>query len=115
MIEFTAFAEFLSNYEDFIRNRIATYIEENQISGAKLSNYLDKNSNYITNILNGKNNPSFDMLVKISFYFGLSLDKFFEGAPEPPPMIEIRKFYDKLTKDERKIFDQYVKLINKRK
>lgn len=114
MVDFEGIEAFLAQNENFIRERVVALMEERQVNAAKLSGYVDRNVSYIHNFLAGQNNPSFEVLVKLCFFFNLTLEEFFQDAPEACRMAELRKFYSKLTEREREIFDQYVKLVNER-
>jgi len=79
-------------YKDFIRSRISSLRNANNISARSLSLDLGMSSEYINQVESGRLNPSLEFIVIFCDHFKISIGEFFDQTVEYPlslnPLIE---------------------------
>jgi transcriptional regulator with XRE-family HTH domain len=73
-----------SQIRKYIRNRIAELCSLNKVSEASLLNSIGKSGNYFNTMRRDKGAPSYDTLVDICNFFGISLSAFFKDDIKYP-------------------------------
>jgi len=96
--------------KEFIRNRIYTIRNENNISARNLSLELGMSSEYINQLEGGRLNPSVDFLVSFCNYFNLSLSEFFDTNTKYPT--RLKELVEQLNKLNNEELDIIFKLVN---
>lgn len=92
------------DYEDFLRKRLISLMDQDGISAYSLSAILGHGKNYITQILAGEYLPKFKDFVLICDYFGITPKEFFDDEVQNPRMIKkILGCINRLGEDELEI------------
>ncbi len=92
---------------------------ENNCTATKLAEYLNYGGTAISNYECGRNEPSIDVLIKISEFFNVSVDYLVGKSDEKNSKANIDKDFDKLlselsNKDKKMIIDVIKFMKNKR-
>ena len=83
--------------------RLRTLRKKNNISQIKLSKYFNYGSTAIANYESGRNEPSYDVLIKIADYFNVSIDYLLGREEEPLVKRNLTIEEDNLIKDFREL------------
>lgn len=91
-------------YKELFGARIKSLRETKGWTQEKLAEKMDISSNYLSSIERGKENPTFDMLVKFTEALGLEMWEIFDFGHEVG-LKELREALNKLSKeaDEEKL------------
>lgn len=83
--------------------RLKSLRTDRGISQIKLAKYFNYGSTAIANYESGRNEPSFDVLIKIADYFGVSVDYLLGREDKPMIYRNISLEEEDLLKDFRKL------------
>lgn len=83
--------------------RLRTLRTDRGVSQIKLAKYFNYGSTAIANYESGRNEPSFDVLIKIADYFGVSIDYLLGREDKPMIYRNISLEEEKLLKDFRQL------------
>ena len=97
------------------RQHLARSIEQQGYSYRSFSLALGRSSNYISNILSGECNPSFDMLLEISDALSIELGDLFGHSGDSLELAELIPRLRKLSSAELAFFHKFVDLMENEK
>lgn len=102
--------------KEFIRNRIYSIRNANNISARNLSLELGMSSEYVNQLEGGRLNPSIDFLVNFCNYFNLSLSDFFDTKTNYPTKLkELIAELNKLNDEELDLIFKFATYLNSKK
>lgn len=102
--------------KEFIRNRIYSIRNANNISARNLSLELGMSSEYVNQLEGGRLNPSIDFLVNFCNYFNLSLSDFFDTKTNYPTKLkELIAELNKLNDEELDLIFKLATYLNSKK
>ena len=89
--------------KSFIAERVYELRSGKDISARKLSLDLGLSNSYILQVESGKKTPSFDVMLLLSDYFGITLAEFFsEDSQTDPDEARLLSAYRQLPEDKQK-------------
>ena len=99
--------------KEFIKNRISTIRNQNNISARSLSLELGMSSEYINQVENGRLTPSLELIINFCDYFEITIGEFFnEEISYPQQYKSIIEELNKLTYNELTQIENLIKLLN---
>lgn len=102
--------------KDFIRNRIYSIRNANNISARNLSLELGMSSEYVNQLEGGRLNPSIDFLINFCNHFDLSLSDFFDTKINYPTKLkELITELNKLNDEELGLIYELTRYFNSKK
>ncbi|MEN6325762.1 MAG: helix-turn-helix transcriptional regulator [Syntrophomonas sp.] len=101
---------------NFIGNRIRDLRKIYGKSSNQFAVMIGSSSGYISDMENGKNTPSVDMLVKICSGLGISLSEFFndDDIPLSPELFKLLESARKLTPDQLSALQVFLNTITEK-